>query len=225
VLEGARKFTFPEGLVETNTDAVMLCVPVPLVSYFRRFFAQMESPYVWKTQADYLRAYPVFAETEAQMAAAPCASSIVDAIDRLYRLTDTSLNGTQYEDVAGVITPALPAVPPASTSAPNAMRAHIGRLWHLVENTTTGETYPAGAGIDGSADLPDSQTLRAALRRLIAGIDGNTDPAPGDSILMALRGTNETGAARNVIDSNSERAVYLVEQLGALLVEIRDKLV
>jgi hypothetical protein len=221
LLEGARKFVFPAGLLDGSPDAVLLCVPVPMVPYFRRFFAQMESTYVWKTPADYQRAYPVFAEIEAQMAAASCMSTITTSIDRLYRLLDTTLNGTEYTDTGGVISPELPAVPPASVSAPNALRAHVGRLWHLAENDTTGATYAAGAGIDGSPELADDQAVRDVLRRITAGMDGGGDAPPTDNLLMALRGTSEATTDRNVIDSNITKLTDLLTRLT----EIRDKLV
>lgn len=164
MLDGARKFEFPAGLLDGEPDAVLLPIPVPVVPYFRRFFAQMESPYVWKSRADFERAYPVFVEIEAQMTAS--LSTLTTSIDRLYRLLDTSLNGTQYSEAAGVITPELPAVPPASATATNAMRAHVGRIWHLAENSVAGETAPADAGITGAAALADDLSTRETLRAM-----------------------------------------------------------
>lgn len=226
MLEGARKFSFPAGLLDGEPDAVVLCIPVPLVPYFRRFFAQVESPYVWKSAADHERAYPVFAEIEAQMAAASCVSHIVEAIDRLYRLNDSSLNGTEYTAVGDVITPAIPAVPPASANATNAMRAHITRIWQLLENDVAGVTAGPGEGVLGAPALPDDGTARELLRRLITGVDGNGEPAPADNLLTALRGTTQAGETRNVIDSTGGgNLAALLDQVEALLIEIRDKLV
>lgn len=223
--EGARKFAFPEGLLSGEPDSVLLCIPVPVVSYFRRFFAQMESSYVWKTAEDYKRAYPVFAEIEAQMAGGSCLQQLIDEQRRLYRLLDTALNGTQYVSAAGVITPAIPAVPPASANATNALRAHVSRLWQLGENAVAGVTAGPGESIAGAPALPDDGTARELLRRLITGVDGNGTPAPGDNLLTALRGTTEAGADRNVIDSTGGNLAALLDQVEALLTEIRDKLV
>jgi hypothetical protein len=220
LLEGARKFSFPAGLLDDAQDAVLLCIPVPVVPYFRRFFAQMESPYVWKTPEDFQRAYPVFAEIEAQMTAS-CVSTITTSIDRLYRLLDTSLNGTQYsaQVVNGetVVEPALPAVPPASTNATNALRAHVSRLWQLGENAVAGVTAGPGESIADAPALPDFTTERELLRRLISGVDGNGDPAPADNLLMALRGTAAATTDRNLTS--------LIDQVETLLGEIREKLV
>jgi hypothetical protein len=227
LLEGARKFVFPAGLLDSEPDTVLLCVPVPVVPYFRRFFAQMESPYVWKTPTDYQRAYPIFAEIEAQMAAASCVSTITTSIDRLYRLLDTALNGTEYtvDTPTDMVVPSIAVVPPTSASAANALRAHVGRLVALTENATSGAIYAADVGIDGAPALIDDQTARDLIRRLTRGVDGNTDPAPADNLLMALRGTTEASTTRNVIDTRGSDLGPLLDQVETLLTEIRDKLV
>jgi hypothetical protein len=210
------KYVFPDL---TDATSALLCVPIPLVPFFRRWFDEMQAQHIWKTRSDWFAAYQAFAEIEEGMMAG-CMQQLISEQQRVYRLWDTALNGTQYEDLAGVISPALPSVPPASTGAANAMRAHIGRIQQLIENTTDGATYAAGSGIDGSPALEDGQDIRTVLRRLIAGLDGGSDPAPADNVLMALRGTVGADTTRNVIDSN-------IAQLGELLTrltEIRDKL-
>lgn len=179
MLEGARKFTFPADLLEGSPESVLVCIPIPVLPYLRRFFAQMQSSYIWKSSDDFERAYPVFSGIEAQMTSS-CVSGITESIDRLYRLLDTTLNGTQYTDNAGIISPELPSVPPASASATNAMRAHIGRIWKLLENTTNGATAATGEGVDGAPALDDNQSTRAVIRAKAdeikqAIVDGNTD--------------------------------------------------
>jgi hypothetical protein len=186
----------------------------------RRWFDEMQEHYVWKSPDDWHRAYQIFAELEEQLMAG-CLQQLIDEQQRLYRLLDASLNGTQYELVGDVISPALATVPSASTGAPNALRSHVGRLWQLAENTTTGATYAAGAGIDGSPELADDQAVRAVIRRLIEGVDGGATPAPDDNLLMALRGTSVATTDRNVIDRN----ITKLSELLTRLTEIRDKLV
>ena len=159
-----------------------------------------------------------------------CIQDLIDSNDRLYRLLDTALNGTEYTatpDGAGgsVVSPQIADVPPTSISAPNAMRAHVGRLWHLAESSTSGATYAAGAGVDGTPALSDAVALRAVLRRLIDGLDGGGNDPPADNVLTALRGTSPAGATRNVIDTQGGSLADLVDQVEALLTEIRDKLV
>jgi hypothetical protein len=101
------------------------------------------------------------------------------------------------------------------------LHGRLKRIWQLTENSTDGRTFGSGAGIDSSPALTDDQALRDVLRRLIAGIDGNTDPAPADNLLMALRGTVVATTDRNVIDSNISKLTELLTRLT----EIRDKLV
>lgn len=141
-------------------------------------------------------------------------TQIVEAIDRLYRLIDTSYNGTQYtaeppDPVTGdqVVTPAIPAAPPASTDAQNAMRAHLGRLWQLAENSTSGATFGAGAGITGSTALNDNvptrETIRAAQGIINAGWFGiGGQPATMADIINALRVGSQSQAG--IIDNALE---------------------
>jgi hypothetical protein len=195
-------------------------VPVPLIPYFRQFFAEMQRQAIWRTRDDWYHGYQAFTELE-EMLMAGCMQQLITEQQRLYRLWDSALNGTEYVDVAGVITPAIPAVPPASASATNALRAHVSRLWQLSENAVAGVTAGPGESIDGAVELPDDQTARALLRRLTAGIDGGATPAPADNLLTALRGTTIADTDRNVIDSN----IAKLSELLTRLTEIRDKLV
>jgi len=203
-----------------NTPSALLCVPIPLIPHFRQFFGDMQHQSIWQTRDDWFNAYQAFAEIE-EMLMAGCMQQLIDEQRRVYRLLDSALNGTQYTDVAGVITPALTSVPSASANTPNALRAHVSRLWQLAENEVAGVTASADESILGAPALPDSHTVRDLLRRLTAGIDGNSEPAPDDNLLMALRGTAVATADRNVIDSN----IAKLSDLLTRLTEIRDKLV
>lgn len=198
---GGDKYTFP-NLTDAPTAAV--CVPIPIIPFFRDFFAHMQQRGLWQTRDDWLKAYRIFGQIEAELMGS-CIQDLIESNNRLYRLLDTALNGTQYtatpDGIGGItILPQIADAPPASVSAPNAMRSHIGRLWHLVENLTSGTTYAADAGVDGAPALPDAVALRDVFRRLIAGIDGGAEPP-----------------ATNLVE--------LLDQAETLLAEIRDKLV
>lgn len=220
-MPGGSKYTFPNL---DNTTSALLCVPMPLVPFFRRFFQDMQNKTPWASHADWNAAYQAFAEMESELMAG-CMQQLVDEQQRLYRLWDSALNGTEYEVVAGEILPVLPAVP-TSSNATNAMRAHLSRLWQLGENVVAGVTAGPGESIAGAPALPDDATARQLLRRLIQAIDGNGTPAPADNLLMALRGTVEASTARNVIDTTGGgNLADLLDQVEALLIEIRDKLV
>lgn len=201
-----------------NDGSSLICVSAEMVPLIGGLFSRYEQRYEWSSDADFRAGYQAVAELQEQLfMGLGCIEQIVESNQQIYRLLDTSLNGTQYAVVGGVITPEIPAVPPASVEALNAMRAHIGRIWLLLENEVAGATATAGEGILGSPALEDDQTGRQLLRRLLVGVDGNGTPAPGDNLLTALRGTTEAGADRNVVDK--------IVQLDTLLAEIRDLLV
>ncbi len=209
----------------TNTGDALLCVPAALVPLVGGLLARLEPRYPWSSDADWRAGYQTIVALQEQLfMSLNCVQQLIESNDRIYRLLDASLNGTRYELVGDVISPTVAAVPPASTGAPNALRAHIGRLLALMENATSGMTYAAGTGVDGAPALTDDQTARDLLRRLTKGIDGNTDPAPADNLLMALRGSTEADADRNVIDSTGTTLTNLLDQVETLLTEIRDKL-
>jgi hypothetical protein len=209
---GDKRYTFP---ALTDAPTALLCLPIPLIPYARQWIGEMQQQHIWQTREDWFAAYQAFAELEEELMAG-CMQQLIAEQQRLYRLIDTSLNGTQYTSAGGVVTPALPAVPPASASAPNAMRAHVGRLWHLAENEVTGKTAVAGEGVTGAPALTDDQTARELLRRLTVGVDGNSDPAPVDNLLQALRGTAQATTDRNLTS--------LIDQVENLLTEIKGKL-
>ena len=213
------KYTFP---LLTDAPGALVCVPIPIIPFFRKLCDEMQERSIWQTRDDWLRAYQAFAEIEEELMAG-CIQTLIESNNRLYRLLDTALNGTEYTvDVpTELVIPSIAAVPPISASATNALRAHVGRLLALAENSTSGATYAAGSGVDGAPALEDDQSVRAVIRRLIQGVDGGATPAPDDNLLMALRGTSEATTDRNVIDSNITKLAELLTRLT----EIRDKLV
>jgi hypothetical protein len=204
----------------TDAPAALLCVPIPLIPYVRRFVADMQQQHIWQSREDWFNAYQAFAQLEEELMAG-CMQQLITEQQRLYRLWDTALNGTQYELIGDIISPELPTVPPASASAPNALRAHVGRIWQLGENAVAGRTAGAGEGVDGAPALTDDQTARDLLRRLTEGVDGNGNPAPGDNLLVALRGLVEADGDRNVIDASGGNLFELLDQVEQLLTDIK----
>lgn len=190
------KYTFPIDTYGKNCVLVPIDEAlIPLVAgALNRFF--LES--IWITRADYELGYNAFAELLANMTN-NCLQELVDGQDRIYRLLDTALNGTQYSSSANpadpdrpLISPALPAVPPVSTSSPNALRAHVGRLWKIAENVATGAIYPPSEGVLGAPALDDDQsereTLRAAQGLLNSGwFNGPARAATYADIVAAVR--------------------------------------
>ncbi|HEU4328594.1 MAG TPA: hypothetical protein VFS21_35985 [Roseiflexaceae bacterium] len=92
-----------------------------------------------------------------------CLQELTEGQNRLYRLLDTALNGTQYAELPdGEISPAIPAVPPAGTTEANALRAQAARLWQLAENAATAAEFTTSA-IDGGPALDETTSWAARL--------------------------------------------------------------
>lgn len=106
----------------------------------------------WKTDDDYTNGLQgVLASQWGLLMDA--SKNIVDAIDRIYRLHDNFINGTQYAELNNQVSPPIPAFPPASSTEQNAARAQLARMWQLVENAHTAAEFPAGTAIDGMPGL------------------------------------------------------------------------
>lgn len=153
--------TFPDDVA--LGDCVLVPMRRGLVPFVAGALRMYEAKSYWATRDDYERAYNAFVELQMAMLN-NCLTQLVEGQDRLYRLWDTALNGTQYaETEPGIITPPIPAVPDASTSAPNALRAQVGRMSHIMENAATGATFSEGAGIEGAPALPEELSWSARL--------------------------------------------------------------
>lgn len=155
-------------LVEINARIVPL-----IISAVERY----KYPQFWQTELDFISGVQ---QLEAlQEAILTGTTQIVEAIDRLYRLVDTSYNGTQYTATANpadpdgppLVSPAIPGAPPWTTNQANAMRAHLGRSTWLLENLISGLAAPEGAWIASFPGLPDTRPIRDVLRDM-QGITG-----------------------------------------------------
>lgn len=165
------RIPFPTG---TNQSCVLVPIDaalIPLVSGALKIYEQRAT---WSTDADYEAGYNAFAQLQADLVN-NCLQNLVEGQERLYRLLDTALNGTAYSVTTPAtasspaeISPAIPDVPPSSTTDAGSMRAQLARLLQLAENAATGQVYPAGA-IDGLAALGYDGSWRARLET-VAGI-------------------------------------------------------
>lgn len=170
---------------------------VPLIS---GALAKFQERGVWASAEDYEAGYNAFAELQAAMSGNTL-RELITAVNQVYRLLDTSLNGTQYTADGDLVEPAIPAVPPASTNAANALRAHVGRLHQLAENAATGAAYAADSGIDGAAALDYAGSWRARLEAVQGEInDGwfgiGGQPARLADLVNALRIGSEGDTTR-----------------------------
>lgn len=69
-----------------------------------------------------------------------------------------------------------------------------------------------------AANLATMNNLATQVERLVKSIDGGAAIRPGDNILLALRGTTEASAARNVIDAAQD--AVLANKLDTLIAEV-----
>lgn len=198
------KYTFP---VTYGEHCRLIPIDSALIPLLSGAINKFQLRYVWNSDDDYRQGYNAFAELQVNLMC-NALLELTESNNRLYRLLDTSLNGTQYTLSGETITPAIPATPPASTGEANAMRAHLGRLQQLGENLITGASYPADSGIDDSAELDYAGSLRARLEAVQGeinagwfGIGGN--PATLADLVNALRvgSGDDTDRITNAIDA------------------------
>ncbi len=173
------KYIFPlnygERCILVPIDAAL----VPLISGALNKF---QSEYIWDTSVDYELGYYAFAELQANLMN-NCLQDLVDSNNRLYRLLDTSLNGTAYsatpatspppaapaDPTRPTITPALPVVPPATSPAALpvfALRARFERVVNLLDNLATGQQFPAVPAFLSSDALQNNVGLREKLTEM-----------------------------------------------------------
>lgn len=193
-------------LVEINAQLVPI-----ILSALERY----KYPQFWASQQDYINGFQQLEELQRELLMG--AANVERRLDDIYRLLNTTFNGQVYEETApGVVSPEIPAVPEASTTRPNALRAHIGRLQQLAENAATGATYPAGAGIQGSPALPADLAWAArllALQGTSGGFFGlGAAPTTLTSLLQASRINN--AADQGLINNNIEEVLQTVAAGG-----------
>ena len=247
----------------------VICVPVPIIPFFRQFFSEMQQRHRWQTRIDWLNAYQVFAELEEELMSS-CMQQLIASNNQIYRLLDTALNGSVYTATTDPdthitdITPDQPVVPDATTVgvAPGLrrqlldMQGIINAGWFdiggqpatladVVNSLRVGSTgqkqniidtirsiLSTGASAASILSLIESlfadtvdglgegailatliatslanvgmlDSLSTQISRLISSLDGGSIPAPGDNVLLALRGITEASETRNVIDTLS----------------------
>lgn len=98
---------------------------------------------------------------------------LIDGQNRIYRLLDSALNGTQYTWAANpadparpVIGPEIPIVPPAVGDEPLGARAQLHRLYQLAENGATGAEFETSSAMLGTVELDYNGSWRARLEAI-----------------------------------------------------------
>jgi len=174
----ARNVTIP--LQETPYDGVLTCIPhaiAPIVvgSLELRAHTVIYTPEVAYTAIQLIRKVQAMVMTQCS------------AIDGLYRLMAAALYGTVYtEDVDGIITPAITALPPATIETESII-AHLSNLpktVRLLENAVYGISHP------GDYDAPQGildklDAIAAAEQADDADLEGILEAVETAAILLA----------------------------------------
>jgi hypothetical protein len=151
------RYVFPSNYGQKGCYLVAIdAALVPLVAGALRVF---EQPWVWASDEDYEQGYNAFAELQACMAVT-CVKELVESNNRLYRLLDTTFNGTIYEEEIDpetgelIAVPAIPFVPPAP---PVPVFAGMQQQLMLLDNAFNGAI---------SDDYPNPVSIRDQLQAI-----------------------------------------------------------
>lgn len=108
------KLTFPNNYGE---ECVIVPIDRALLPIVAGALRPLETPYLWASEDDFEQGYNAIAELQAAMAN-NCLIDLVESNNRLYRLLDTALNGTQYSSSPNPADPERPIVSPEIPAAP-----------------------------------------------------------------------------------------------------------
>lgn len=181
-----------------EAPGALLCVPIPLIPFFRRFFSDMQRPYTWQTREDWYNGYQAFAALEESLMAG-CLQDLVESNNRIYRLLDVALNGAGYISTPNpedperpIILPEIPATPQMQTTHFMAMRAQLARIHQLLENAATGAPYASESALDGTVGLDYLGSWRSRLEAMQGTINAGWfgiggQPATIANVVESLR--------------------------------------
>ena len=201
------KRAFPNnyGIEETLVPIDLTMIPIICGA-----LEPLEREYNWLTREDYERGYNAIAKVKAAMASATL-KDLIESVNRVYRLIDTALNGTEYtytesNDTPPIITiePDMPIVPEFVTPAPVysvGLRNRFERLTQLVQNIVVGTTYADNDATLSEGPIEDDSSIRDTLRDMQGmvnagwfGIGGQ--PATLANVIEALRMGNQNDVER-----------------------------
>lgn len=167
-----RPYTYPDGAA----DCVLVEIPRPLVPYVAGALRPLERPWNWASPEDWRRAYNALNVLRGQMMTG-CASDIVAAVDRLYRLVDETLTGrvytAEYDRDTGEllgITPPVPDVPAGNTpSGYDALLLYLLSQARFAANAAVGAEFLAGVG-----SLLPALTAETSIDARLLALQGET---------------------------------------------------
>jgi hypothetical protein len=175
------KYTFPtdtygQSVLLMQVDAAIL----PIIAGKLKSLTEKD---IWNDDTSWRKGYNAIAEMLMMQ------NGIVESVDRLYRLLDSSLNGMAYTasgDTLPVVTPAIPAAP----GAPAGITAGLRKQLLDMQGLNPGGWFGIGASPTTLADVaaalkqqsPGAVTKTQALMAELAGIgdiEGGISAATG----------------------------------------------
>jgi hypothetical protein len=236
-LDSNGKYLFP-GAAYNAQNYALVTINIALIPYFRIFFAEMQERYHWSTREDWWRSYQAFAEIE-EMLMGGAIQQITDRQDQLYRLVDSTLNGTAYtattdpDTQATTIAPEIPVVPelpegitaglrrqlldaqgvlPAGWLGFGSTPATTADVVRALRNDTAGQVQRARTAITALQQASQIATIFGTVADFLE--EGASDVAEGGILITSLIG----------LMSNAAMMGLQAGQLDSLLVKM-DRLI
>ena len=162
-----RVYEFPSGY--DDAPCFLVAINAKILPMVAGALAPLENRRMWLTDQDYEQGYNAIVALEACMTAL-CLNQLLDSNDRLYRLLDSSLNGTVYT-VTGdgtptdpyIYSPVIPIVPDETAHTYPGMRKHSEDIRNAITNIANGTAEPG---------YSDTRNIRQQLDDMIAAIQG-----------------------------------------------------
>lgn len=160
----------------------LVCISPKLVPFLFGAMWLKSQKYWWVDEINALAARKILAEQASKMLE-PCGQNIVDAVDRLYMLTDLIWRGTERIRLGDgtpedpfVIEPAIPPAPGTNSYEPQSGRDDIERTMQYVQSLATGEVNDY---------VSDTRNIRQQLEDILTAIN-NGGAAYDDAEVQAL---------------------------------------
>jgi hypothetical protein len=161
-------YVFPSSEYD-EANSALLCVPIAFLPFLRRGYEVLQERDTWYNRETWWRAYQIAAWIEEQ-ALMGCMNDLVESHERLYRLLDRAINGTEYTtapdpDTPGevLITPEIPEVPPTTPAIAPGLLARLERLIAIQDNFANGRIYLPDGNNPADPQLDNAVSMRQQL--------------------------------------------------------------
>jgi hypothetical protein len=147
------RITFPADYAERSCYLVAINASlIPLVAGALRFY---EKRGTWASDLDYEQGYNAFAELQECMMRL-CVDQLIESNDRLYRMIDTAIYGTEYSEISTdplVVEPAIGSTHSLAFERPDSILGRMEDMRQLLQNGINGTDTPLYDRETGIRDL------------------------------------------------------------------------